>query len=1137
MQISRNLKSTLQYVVLVMFIAYLGFELDPQYASAQQSKINYVYDDLGRLVRVIDEGGNAATYHYDAVGNLLRITRESSVPTTTVVTSLSSSSWNRGTTGTVSINGYNLSCSSVTTAAFGVVVSNFQRSLDQIVITATVSDFAVTGPAALEITCEHGVLTVPISIFDSPPTVAITSPQEGASVMEGGEVTLTAEATDNVRVGAVVWTVEGTTYPAVNTAPYRLVAAVPLDVQTVTVEAQASDNFGQTSVATRIVAVQPDPPPAVSITSPAEGTTAIAGGRLTVTAEATDNRAVTQVVWSVNGVAETAVTTWPYLREILIPTGVSSLTLVARATDDFGRTATSSRTLAVIPDPGTTVAGRILDSSGQPVSGASIKVFEQSVVSRPDGTFTIASVPTIRGPILVYAELQVAGLILRGESVVVLPVAGETTDVGTITLRPVDNSTYPALAQFTGEAPGSVAIIDLNGDGKMDLVTANEGTTSDISVILAGGNGTFLPAQSYPAGDGGWFNGPQSIATGDLNGDGRIDLLTANPASDSLSIFFGNGDGTFQNQQRFEVGDNPLYVAAADVNADGKLDMVSANSSSRDVSVILGNGDGSFRPQLRYTAGNETSSGPVSVAAADTNGDGRVDVISRIGGSNDLSILLGNGDGTFQSQLRVPTGASPLDLVVTDLNGDSLTDIVVTTSTNLASVILGSGNGNFQTPESYPVGTSPVSLLTMDVNGDGIADIVTANLQSRDISVLLGIGNGSFQVQQRFSTSTGPNAIAAGRIDADNTVDVALAMSGSDMITLLYGNGNGTFRSRQTVSVGDAPLAVTVADLNSDDKLDIVAANGLSNDLSVLFSTGDNTYQSQQRLLAGTRPAAVMTADLNGDGNLDIIAANSGSDDISVVLGTGNGMFGVQQRYEAGDFPSAMLVHDFNADGKLDLVTANGTSRDLSVFLGNGDGTFQPQQRVAAGDRFFGPRAIASCDLNGDGRLDLVVVRNLEGDGDNVLVFIGNGDGSFQLPQPYQGGTGTRSVAAVDLNGDGSADVVVANAFSNDVTIFFGNGDGTLQLAEQIPIDGGQPALISARDVNGDGKIDLVLANSSRTVAVLYGNGTGAFQNPQYFTAGSVLRGLSVGDLNSDGQFDILTVDELSDEVAILLRQ
>ena len=132
---------------------------------------------------------------------------------------------------------------------------------------------------------------------------------------------------------------------------------------------------------------------------------------------------------------------------------------------------------------------------------------------------------------------------------------------------------------------------------------------------------------------------------------------------------------------------------------------------------------------------------------------------------------------------------------------------------------------------------------------------------------------------------------------------------------------------------------------------------------------------------------------------------------------------------------------------------------------------------------------------------------------------------------------GFKSVAVGDLNGDGMMDVAAASTISNDVTIFFGNGDGTLQLAGQIPIDGGDPSVILARDVNDDGKLDLVVVNAFSTVAVLYGNGNGTFQNSEYFAAGFGLRSLSVADVNGDGTLEIVTADELFDEVSVLLRQ
>jgi YD repeat-containing protein len=1103
--------------------------------SAQQPKINYVYDDLGRLVRVIDENGNAATYHYDSVGNLLRITRETGVPTTAVVSSVSPSSWNRGTNITVAITGYNLSCSSVTAATAGVTLSNVQILLDQIVLNAAVSTTAELGIAIIDLNCDRGLINAAFTVIDTPPTVLITSPAEGAAATEGSQLTLAAQAADNVQLSGIGWTVNGIAYPPIFAPPYQVVTPVPLDVTSLTIEATATDSIGQTASAVRTIAVQPDPPPTVAITSPAGGTSLIEGSAPTLTADAMDNIQVTQLVWSINGIAESPLTGPPYQKVITVPSGITAITIQASASDNYGRTGAASLTLAVLPDPRTTVVGRVVDANNQPVAGASVKAFEQfTSLSQASGAFTIAGVATIRGPILANAEIQTGGIILRGASAIASPVVGGTTDVGTITLRPTDNKTYPGRTFLTGDDPAAMSVADLNGDGRPDVVTVN-GSSSDISVLLASGNG-FLPDQRYAAGDGP-FSGPRSVAFGDLNGDGRVDLVTTNPASDTIAILLGNGDGSFQNQQRLAVGDNPLFVAVADINGDSKFDIIAANRNSGDVSLLLGNGDGSFQPQLRHTAGDGAFLGPIAIAVADINGDGRFDLVSRINASNDISILLGNGDATFQAQLRVPVGASPTAVAVADMNGDNRMDLIVTTSANVVTVFFGNGDGSFQTPQSYPVGASPASLAIVDANGDGIPDIVTANLLSRDISVLLGNGDGTSQTEQRFSVGLRPSSIVAASLDGDSAIDLVLANSGFDNVTLLYGNGNGTFRSRRAFSVGDAPLAVTVADFNGDGKPDIAAANRSSNDLSILQGNGNGTFQTQQRFAVGSLPVAVVTADLNADGRLDVVTANSSTDDVSILLGNGDGTFQPEQRYVVGDTPFALAVGDFNGDGKFDVAAANVISRDISVLLGIGDGTFQPQQRFLLGYPVSGPNSIAVADIDGDGKVDLVAGRNLEGNGDNVIVFIGNGDGTFQLPRPFQGGIGTRSVAVGDLNGDGMMYVAAASTISNDVTVFFGNGDGTLQLAGQIPVDGGDPSVILARDVNDDGKLDLIVVNAFSTVAILHGNGNGTFQNPQYFAAGFGLRSLSVADVNGDGTLDIVTADEFFDEVSVLLRQ
>ncbi len=222
----------------------------------------------------------------------------------------------------------------------------------------------------------------------------------------------------------------------------------------------------------------------------------------------------------------------------------------------------------------------------------------------------------------------------RFSSVITVPVLGS----------PASSSLYLGQRIAVGASPYSVAVVDVNRDGRLDVVTANAGS-ADVSVLLGAGEGAFQAQQRFGVG-----SSPSSVAVADVNGDGQLDVVTGNYYSADVSVLLGNGDGTFQAQQRFGVGSGTLSVAVGDVNGDGRLDVVTANHvsaeeySSSDVSVLLGNGDGTFQAQQRIVVGGS----PSSVAVADVNGDGRLDVVMGNGyGSNYVSVLLGNGDGTF----------------------------------------------------------------------------------------------------------------------------------------------------------------------------------------------------------------------------------------------------------------------------------------------------------------------------------------------------------------------------------------------------------------------------------------------------------------------------------------------------------
>ena len=580
-------------------------------------------------------------------------------------------------------------------------------------------------------------------------------------------------------------------------------------------------------------------------------------------------------------------------------------------------------------------------------------------------------------------------------------------------------------------------------------------------------------------------------------------------------------------QQKLFAGDNPAAVEIGDLNGNGNIDLVITNRNSDDVSVLLGNGDGTFAGQQRFAAGSR----PRSIAIGDVNGDGIPDLVTANRGSGDVSVLLGNGDGTFALQQRFAAGNRPQSIMIGDVNGDGIPDLV---TANLyshdVSVLLGNGDGTFAEQQRFAVGGLPRWLAIGDINGDGIPDLVTANQSSNDVSVLLGIGDGTFAEQQRFAAGFAPRSIAIGDVNGDGIPDLVTANRTTNDVSVLLGIGDGTFADQQRFVAGNLPYSIRIGDVNGDGIPDLVTANWGSNDVAVLLGNGDGTFAQQQRFaVVGSRPYSIAIGDVNGDGTPDLVTANRVSNDVSLLLGNGDGTFVEQQRFAAGSRPRSIAIGDVNGDGIPDLVTANDGSNDVSLLLDNGDGTFVEQQRFAAGTT---PISIAIGDVNGDGIPDLVTANVFS---DDVSVLLGNGDGTFAEQQRFGAGNNPVSIAIGDVNGDGTLDLVTANYSSNDVSVLLGNGDGTFA-EQQLFSVGSTPVSIAVGDVNGDGMADLVTANAfSNDVSVLLGNGDGTFAHEQRFAAGNNPVSIAVGDFNGDGIPDLVTANYSSNDVSVLL--
>jgi uncharacterized repeat protein (TIGR01451 family) len=749
-----------------------------------------------------------------------------------------------------------------------------------------------------------------------------------------------------------------------------------------------------------------------------------------------------------------------------------------------------------------------------------------------------------------------------------------TSAARTQVVAPVaDNGLLQYRSYKVDSGPEWIVSADFNGDGKIDLVTANSGASAgSVSVLLGNGDGTFRPSVNYPAG-----LSPNSAVVGDFNNDGKEDIAIAGA---SMYVLLGNGDGTFQAPTTFGGSSGWSQIVVADFNGDGRQDLAAIGGGAP--TVFLGNGDGTFQPGVAATA---TGLSPSCMAVADMNGDGKPDlVVLNTSYNGAASVILGNGDGTFQPPLTAAgTSTYPDSLVVGDFNGDGKPDVAVVYWV-AAQVFLGNGDGTLQSAVTSPLGQVPgYYAVAGDFNGDGKLDIAYSGYYESDLYLAFGNGDGTFQSAVAIETDATPTAVAQGDFNGDGRPDFAVSNFGSGTVDVFLGaqalgltvssTHTGTFTAGQTGVYQITVVNTTFAAQSSVTMTDILPAGltptalsaswGWTCTLSALTCT-----TTEWEPMLTSYPVITLAVSVAGSLSPSTIVNQtevsngttiySTTDPTRIVLPSTTTLATAPNPSVAGQSltltatvtAGAAGMVEFDDDGvPLGVAAIAGGQAILAARVANaglhpltatylGDSTHagsfsgvKPQKvnaseasGFATGGRYAtgaNPVAIAAADFNGDGAIDLVTANQTA---NTVSVLLGGGTGAFGVNTDYAVGTKPAAVITGDFNSDGKPDIAVANTTGNNVSILLGKGDGTFQAAMNYPAVTGAGAL-AVGDFNGDGKLDLLVGSGNAGMVLLLGNGDGTFQAPANVNA-DYAESLLVADLNGDGKADILFSSE-----------
>jgi FG-GAP-like repeat len=726
-----------------------------------------------------------------------------------------------------------------------------------------------------------------------------------------------------------------------------------------------------------------------------------------------------------------------------------------------------------------------------------------------------------------------------------------------------DGPIYPV--QFVNDRPGdSVALGDVDGDGDLDaaLGCATDAnlagmTAGRVQIYLNNGAGYFTPGQTLEGYD--LHQSHYSKASfGDLDGDGNLDLVISN-ATDTWSdgylyIALNQGDGTFSVTDTYHMDAYPGLPLCVDLDGDGDVDIATPNTQEESVSVLLNDGTGQFPTVHLVSVGED----PNRIMAGDVNEDGYIDlVVSCTVADREVWLLFGAGDGTFptSSTLPVPDLWAAL---LHELDGDGHLDLAVATrvtgAPDVVTVLSGQGDGTFIEGASVDLPIYATWLQAADFDGDSQVDLAASSTGGEHdyITILLGGGDGTFQLGGSYFAGGDPGRFVVGDVDGDAAPDVlANAMLAP---TVLRNDGQGALQTNDLHIFTGLLSQVDAADLDGDGDQDVVVGGTTSSGMVGAYlndGNGDLAFQVPVQPF-GASPRALSTCELNGDGSPDVALIDYQTS-VLTAFGNGDGTFAAPNTYNTVSSPFALLAGDLNNDALDDLVVYRFQAPHVSILLNPGDGTFNTVSSTISTDAQ--PYDLA--DVNDDGDLDLVM-----GYGSDATIALNNGDGTFAAPISYALDSypaAVCSMAAGDVDDDGDVDVL-AGRYREDpywytyefyFSLLRNQGDGTFAAEPRLQVQVDVRTTVRFDDLDGDGDQDIYLTHDadagSRSQAggpiIFYNDGSGSFGSPDRYVTHLGTRTTLAVDLDGNGTLDIVGVNVFNDQsvhessVAVLFNE